>query len=181
MFYYLYMIVDVWSRKIVAAEVFAEESMHHSSRLFTKTCFIHNVLPEALVLHADNGGPMKGATMVATLDKLGVTASFSRPSVSNDNPYSEALFRTMKYRPGYPSKPFESIEGPRHGLTILSCGTTPCTCTARFVLSPLMTAITVGRNGSWPTAIRFMKMPSAGIRVDGPAKLETGTRFARSG
>ena len=55
-------------------------------------------------------GPMKGATMVATLDKLGVTASFSRPSISNDNPYSESLFRTMKYRPGYPSKPFETIE-----------------------------------------------------------------------
>lgn len=109
-FYYLYMIVDVWSRKIIAAEVFTEESMEHSSRLFTKACFIHNVLPEGLVLHSDNGGPMKGATMVATLDKLGVTASFSRPSVSNDNPYSESLFRTMKYRPGYPSKPFETIE-----------------------------------------------------------------------
>lgn len=109
-FYYLYMIIDVWSRKIVAAEVFAEESMEHSSRLFTKTCFIHDVLPEGLVLHSDNGGPMKGATMVATLDKLGITASFSRPRVSNDNPYSESLFRTMKYRPGYPSKPFESIE-----------------------------------------------------------------------
>ena len=90
-FYYLYMIVDVWSRKIVAAEVFAEESMAHSSRLFTRTCFIHDVLPDGLVLHSDNGGPMKGATMVATLDKLGVTASFSRPSVSNDNPYSESL------------------------------------------------------------------------------------------
>jgi len=109
-FYYLYMIVDVWSRKIIAAEIFAEESMEHSSRLFTKACFIHDVLPEGLVLHSDNGGPMKGATMVATLDKLGVTASFSRPSVSNDNPYSESLFRTMKYRPGYPSKPFETIE-----------------------------------------------------------------------
>jgi transposase InsO family protein len=109
-FYYLYMIVDVWSRKIIAAQVFAEESMEHSSRLFTKACFAHNVLPEGLVLHSDNGGPMKGATMLATLDKLGVTASFSRPSVSNDNPYSESLFRTMKYRPEYPSQPFESIE-----------------------------------------------------------------------
>ncbi len=109
-FYYLYMIIDVWSRKIIAAQVFAEESMEHSSRLFTKACFAHNVLPEGLVLHSDNGGPMKGATMLATLDKLGVTASFSRPSVSNDNPYSESLFRTMKYRPEYPSQPFESIE-----------------------------------------------------------------------
>jgi putative transposase len=66
--------------------------------------------PEGLVLHADNGSPMKGATMAATMQKLGVIPSFSRPSVSNDNPYSESLFRTMKYRPEYPSKPFESIE-----------------------------------------------------------------------
>ena len=109
-FYYLYMIVDVWSRKIIAAQVFTEESMEHSSRLFVKACFAHNVLPEGLVLHSDNGGPMKGATMLVTLEKLGVTASFSRPSVSNDNPYSESLFRTMKYRPEYPSRPFENIE-----------------------------------------------------------------------
>ena len=66
--------------------------------------------PEGLVLHADNGSPMKGATMAATMQKLGVIPSFSRPSVSNDNPYSESLFRTMKYRPEYPSKPFESVE-----------------------------------------------------------------------
>lgn len=109
-FLYLYMIVDVWSRKIIAAEVFAQESMHHSSRLFVKACFTHEILPEGLVLHSDNGGPMKGATMQATLHKLGVIPSFSRPSVSNDNPYSESLFRTMKYRPEYPSQPFESIE-----------------------------------------------------------------------
>ena len=65
------------------------------------------------MLHSDNGGPMKGAMMVATLQKLGVIQSFSRPSVSDDNPYSEALFRTMKYKPGYPSKPFQSIEEAR--------------------------------------------------------------------
>ena len=110
LFFYLYMIVDVWSRKIIAAQVFAEESMDHSARLMTKACWIHGVQPDELVLHSDNGGPMKGATMLATLHKLGVTPSFSRPSVSNDNPYSESLFRTMKYRPEYPSKPFENIE-----------------------------------------------------------------------
>jgi transposase InsO family protein len=110
MFFYLYMFVDVWSRKIIAAQVFAEEAMEHSSRLFLKACLFHGVDPEGLVLHSDNGGPMKGATMQATLHKLGVIPSFSRPSVSNDNPYSESLFRTMKYRPEYPSKPFESID-----------------------------------------------------------------------
>jgi len=110
LFFYLYMILDVWSRKIIAAQVFAEESMEHSSMLLAHACMIHGVRPEELVLHSDNGGPMKGATMLATLHKLGVIPSFSRPSVSNDNPYSESLFRTMKYRPEYPSKPFESID-----------------------------------------------------------------------
>ena len=110
LFFYLYMVVDVWSRKIIAAQVFAEESMDHSSMLLAHACMVHGVQPEELVLHSDNGGPMKGATMLATLHKLGVVPSFSRPSVSNDNPYSESLFRTMKYRPEYPSKPFENIE-----------------------------------------------------------------------
>lgn len=110
LFFYLYMIMDVWSRKIVAAEVFDSESMEHSAVLFTQTCLRHGVDPTQLVLHADNGGPMKGATMLATLQKLGVMQSFSRPSVSNDNPFSESLFRTMKYRPEFPSKPFASIE-----------------------------------------------------------------------
>lgn len=68
---------------------------------------------DALVLHADNGGPMKGSTMLATLHKLGVLASFSRPRVSDDNPYAEALFRTLKYRPGYPRKPFATIDAAR--------------------------------------------------------------------
>jgi transposase InsO family protein len=110
LFFYLYMVLDVWSRKIMAAQAFAEESMEHSAMLVAEACAFHGVKPEELVLHSDNGGPMKGATMLATLHNLGVTPSFSRPNVSNDNPYSEALFRTMKYRPEYPSRPFETIE-----------------------------------------------------------------------
>jgi putative transposase len=109
LFFYLYMIVDVWSRKIIAAQVFEKESMDHSAMLMAHACSMHGVQPDELVLHSDNGGPMKGATMLATLHKLGVIPSFSRPSVSNDNPYSESLFRTMKYRPEYPAKPFENI------------------------------------------------------------------------
>ncbi|MFO7784826.1 MAG: integrase core domain-containing protein, partial [Desulfatiglandales bacterium] len=66
--------------------------------------------PLGIVLHMDNGGPMKGATMLATMQNLGVVASFSRPRGSDDNPYPQALFRTMKYRPEYPSQPFASIE-----------------------------------------------------------------------
>ena len=110
LFFYLYMIVDVWSRKIIAAQVFAEESTEHSAMLLAHACMSHGVQPEELVLHSDNGAPMKGATMLATLHNLGVIPSFSRPTVSNDNAYSESLFRTMKYRPEYPSKPFENLE-----------------------------------------------------------------------
>lgn len=112
-FFYLYMIMDVWSRKIVGAAVYEQESMEYSARLFTHTCFLHGLNPEGLVLHSDNGGPMKGSTMQATLHRLGVIPSFSRPMVSDDNPYSESLFRTMKYRPEYPSGAFEDLEHAR--------------------------------------------------------------------
>jgi transposase InsO family protein len=75
-----------------------------------RACFVHGVDPDGLVLHSDNGGPMKGSTMLATLQELGVVPSFSRPMVSDDNPYSESLFRTMKYRPEYPAKAFDGLE-----------------------------------------------------------------------
>ncbi len=112
-FFYLYMILDVWSRKIVGAEVFAEESSDHAARLFERACLAEGIDPEGIVLHSDNGGPMKGASMLATLQRLGVVASFSRPRVSDDNPFSEALFRTLKYRPEYPDGPFASLEAAR--------------------------------------------------------------------
>ena len=112
-FWYLYMILDVWSRKIVAAEVFSEEASEHAAELFERACLAEGVDPEGIVLHSDNGSPMKGATMLATLRSLGVVPSFSRPRVSNDNAYSEALFRTLKYRPAYPSGPFASLEAAR--------------------------------------------------------------------
>jgi putative transposase len=112
-FYYLYLIIDIYSRKIVGWWVAAEESMETASALIEDAAREQAVRKDDLVLHADNGGPMKGSTMLATLHRLGVLASFSRPRVSDDNPYAEALFRTLKYRPGYPRKPFESIDAAR--------------------------------------------------------------------
>ena len=112
-FFYLYMILDVWSRKIMGAAVYREESTDLAAELFKRTCRRHDLDPEGVVLHSDNGSPMKGSTMLATLQRLGVVASFSRPRVSDDNPYSEALFRTLKYRPEYPSGPFASLEEAR--------------------------------------------------------------------
>lgn len=112
-FYRLYLIMDVYSRLIVGWEVHHDELAAHAATLISKACLRHHVARESLVLHSDNGGPMKGATMLATLQRLGVVPSFSRPSVSNDNPYSEALFRTLKYVPGYPKQPFACIEDAR--------------------------------------------------------------------
>jgi len=113
LFFYLYMIMDVYSRKIVGWEVFETESAEHASVLFRKTYLREGIAGRVLILHSDNGSPMKGATMLATLEKLGVMPSFSRPSVSNDNPYSESLFKTLKYHPGFPEKPFDTIEEAR--------------------------------------------------------------------
>jgi transposase InsO family protein len=112
-FFYLYMIVDIWSRKIVGWEVHEQESMEYASLLMERSCEALGVDPAGLILHSDNGGPMKGSTMLATLQWLGIVPSFSRPRVSDDNPYSEALFRTLKYRPEYPRRPFETIEEAR--------------------------------------------------------------------
>lgn len=113
LFFYLYLFLDVYSRKIVGWEVFASESAEQAARVLSRAYHREGMTPGSLVLHADNGGPMKGATMLATLQRLGVMPSFSRPSVSDDNPFSEALFKTLKYHPGAPSQPFASLEVAR--------------------------------------------------------------------
>lgn len=108
-FFYLYLVEDVWSRKIVGWEVHDREAPDLASLLISRLCHAEKIDERGLVLHSDNGGPMKGWTMVATLRRLGVKASFSRPGVSNDNPFSEAIFRTLKYRPNFPTRPFASV------------------------------------------------------------------------
>lgn len=112
-FYYLYMVEDIWSRKVMGWQLYEQESMDLAAGLCERICTHHGVDPHGLVLHSDNGGPMKGSTMLATMQRLGIVPSFSRPRVNDDNPYSEALFRTMKYRPEYPHRPFASIEEAR--------------------------------------------------------------------
>ena len=105
------MIVDIYSRKIVGWEVHPDEKvLSLPQRYCTRRFLSEGCLLDPPVLHADNGGPQKGFTMKAKLEALGVTPSYSRPRVSNDNPYSESLFRTFKYRPEYPVKGFDSID-----------------------------------------------------------------------
>jgi len=112
-FFYLYLIMDVYSRKIVGWEVFDTESAEQAALVFRKTHLREGICAKSLVLHSDNGSPMKGATMLSTLQRLGVMPSFSRPSVSDDNPFSEALFKTLKYHPGFPDKPFDGLQEAR--------------------------------------------------------------------
>jgi len=106
MFFYLYLIVDIFSRKVVGWEVHERESADLAAKLIRQTVWAEDCVSQPLVLHADNGSPMKGATMKVTMEKLGITPSYSRPRVSNDNPFSEALFRTCKYRPDWPGNGF---------------------------------------------------------------------------
>jgi len=113
LYFYLYLIMDLFSRKIVGWEVFAEESAEHAATVFRKAYMREGVAGQLLRLHSDNGSPMKGATMLGALQRLGVVPSFSRPSVSNDNPYSEALFKTVKYHPSFPDKPFDTLQEAR--------------------------------------------------------------------
>lgn len=106
----LYLVLDVWSRRIVGWDVHEHEVASHAAALIQRICADSGIDPQGLVLHSDNGKPMRGTTMVATLQWLGIVPSFSRPHVCNDNPYSEALFRTLKHTPVYPRLPFADLE-----------------------------------------------------------------------
>lgn len=113
MFYYLHMIVDVFSRKVVGWEVHESECGELASKLVRRAVMSEGHLCSPDILHADNGSAQKSSTLRATLERLGIEPSYSRPRVSNDNPYSESLFRTTKYRPDYPVDGFNSIDQAR--------------------------------------------------------------------
>ena len=115
LYFYLYLILDIFSRDIVGWEVWTEETAEHASHLVRRAVISQKITrqEEPLVLHSDNGSPMKGASMLETLYQLGITPSRSRPRVSNDNPYSESVFRTCKYCPSYPAGGFSTLEAAR--------------------------------------------------------------------
>ncbi len=113
MFFYLYMAVDIWSRKVVGWALHEVESSKLAADLICEAAAAEQIDVDELTLHSDNGGPMKGSTMLATLQSLGIAASFTRPRTSDDNPFSESLFKTLKYRPWYPKDRFSSLEEAR--------------------------------------------------------------------
>ena len=114
-YYYLYLILDLYSRKIIAWEIWLEESAANASLLVRRGVLAQGrtALAKPLILHSDNGSPMKGSSLLETLYSLGITPSRSRPRVSNDNPYAESIFRTCKYRPSYPASGFADLQEAR--------------------------------------------------------------------
>lgn len=102
MFYYLYLPMDIFSRMIIHWEIHEVETAELAGEMITRACEKQGIERGQITLHSDNGGPMKGATMLATLQWLGIAPSLSRPKVSDDNPYSESLFKTLKYCPSFP-------------------------------------------------------------------------------
>jgi transposase InsO family protein len=116
-YFYLYLFMDIYSRKIVGWQVYDEESACLAAEVVLDICNREKIQKGQVVLHSDNGSPMKGATMLAMLQRLGVVPSLSRPAVSNDNAFSESLFKTLKYRPGYPGQTFGELENARKWVT----------------------------------------------------------------
>ena len=111
-YFYLYVILDIFSRYVVGWMLAPRESAALAERLIAETCAKHDIQPGQLTIHADRGGPMRSKPVALLLADLGVTKTHSRPHVSNDNPFSEAQFRTLKYCPQFPER-FGSIEDGR--------------------------------------------------------------------
>lgn len=120
-FFYLYLILDIFSRKIVGWEVHEREGGEEAAALIERAVLAERCFRKPLVLHADNGSPMKSQTMQTKLYDLGIVPSHSRPRVSNDNPYSESLFRTLKYCPQWPSEGLESVDAARQWVALFVC------------------------------------------------------------
>ncbi len=113
--FYLYLILDLYSRKIVGFEVHHTDSAEHAAHLAKRTALAEGIhtTPTRPVLHGDNGVTLKATTVLAMLYWLGITPSYSRPRVSDDNAFIEAVFRTAKYRPTFPSKGFADLDAAR--------------------------------------------------------------------
>jgi putative transposase len=114
--FYLYLILDLYSRKIVGWEVHEADDADHAAHLVRRTALAEGIatMTNKPVLHGDNGATLKATTVLAMLHWLGVKPSYSRPRVSDDNAYAEALFRTAKYRPEFPTRGLADLDHARH-------------------------------------------------------------------
>ena len=152
-YYQLYVILDIFSRYVVGWMVAEQESSTLAKRLIGQTCLKQEILPDQLTLHADRGSSMKSKPLAMMLSDLGVTKTHSRPHVSNDNPFSESQFKTLKYRPGFPAR-FGSLQDAAPSARNSSRGTTPSTTTQASPGSPQRTCTTAGLSKSSRSASR---------------------------
>jgi putative transposase len=180
--FYLYLILDLYSRKIVGFEVHDTDSADHAARLARRTALAEGVhaMPARPVLHGDNGATLKATTVLAMLHWLGIKPSYSRPRVSDDNPFVEALFRTVKYRPAFPLKGFADLQAAETGARGSCSGTITTTTTAESATSPRRSAmpgrmVLCSPPATPSTGMHGSVTPGAGVRR--PA---TGHRWASS-
>jgi putative transposase len=164
-YYHLYVILDVFSRYVPGWMVATRESAVLAERLISETAEKEGILPGELTLHADRGTSMRSKPVALLLADLGIEQSHSRPHVSNDNPYSEAAFKTLKYRPTFPDR-FGSLEDARASVSGSFSGTTPSTATAGSACSPRPTSMPDGhprspRPGPSPSTLPTRPIPNA--------------------
>lgn len=146
-FYFLYTILDIFSRKVVGWMIAERENKKNAKKLIKGTCKTEGINKDQLVIHADRGSPMISGTVAELLIDLGVAKSHSRPRVSNDNPYIESHFKTFKYRPDYPQR-FDSITAARTFTGEFITWSTKITTTAG---SETYTQLTSTKAPTWPS------------------------------
>ena len=179
---YFYLILDLYSRKIVGFEVHDTDSAEHAAHLARRTALAEGVhaKPVRPVLHGDNGATLKATTVLAMLHWLGIKPSYSRPRVSDDNAFAEALFRTAKYRPEFPLKGFADLDSARQWAMRFVIGTTTSTATAASATSPRRSAMPGRMAPCSPLATRSTRMHDSATRNAGVGRPATGNRLAPS-
>lgn len=167
--FYLCLILDLYSRKIVGHEVHEVGSGDHAAQLLKRTTLSEGVHAAAHkpVLHGDNGASLKATTVLAMLHWLGIAPSYSRPRVSDDNAFVESLFRTAKYRHGYPQRASRISTMPDAGRQTSFTGTTPITATAVSASSPQLNDTRPSITRYCSRAMRYTKPPATGVRDGG--------------
>ena len=181
--FYLYLILDLYSRKIVGFEVHDTDSAEHAAHLARRTALAEGVhaMPARPVLHGDNGATLKATTVLAMLHWLGIKPSYSRPRVSDDNAFAEALFRTAKYRPEFPLKGFADLDSRQAMGVPASCtGTTTSIATAASATSPRRSVMPGRMAPCSPPATRSTRMHANATRDAGVGRPATGHRLASS-
>ena len=157
-YFHLYVVLDIFSRYAVGWMVADRENSVLAGRLIEETCHKQGVQPQVLTLHSDRGAPMTSKCTAQLLADLGVTRSLSRPQVSDDNPFSEAQFKTLKYHPGFPGR-FHDITAATAFCRTFFPGTTPSIAMAGSRCSPRTTCIIIEPGACWTSAGGPFKPP----------------------